>query len=336
MALENFGAYTEEDPNSRIVVGTRRVTFTGLKSNEDAFVYVDKTVDFFDGNFVILSTIQITGTPANGFTVAFSSLANLVDDAEGIDTAGGDTLYIRFDKINAPAPLLRLSIMEIFGGTARQSAVFGMDADTVYYLAFERDNSVGSFGRLKCFIFSDSKRRILLSTLTLNLNVKNKFRYLYAVQSFNSAINAAGSGYLEDLEITDVIPTVTTQPLTAIATTTATGNGNIVEPGISAVSEHGHVWGTTVNPDTSDSKTTLGSGSVGTFTSSITGLTAGQKYFVRAYATNDAGTGYGANVEFIAGVPGSQKKPLEIAIIETRFHYTDADGKERWLEGTLA
>ena len=46
-----------------------------------------------------------------------------------------------------------------------------------------------------------------------------------------------------------------------------------------------------------NSKTTDGSGT-GTFTSSITGLTAGTTYYVRAYATNSAGTGYGNDISF--------------------------------------
>lgn len=42
---------------------------------------------------------------------------------------------------------------------------------------------------------------------------------------------------------------------------------------------------------------TDGSGT-GTFTSNITGLSANNTYYVRAYATNSVGTGYGAEVSF--------------------------------------
>ena len=74
---------------------------------------------------------------------------------------------------------------------------------------------------------------------------------------------------------------------------------------------------------------------MGAFTSSITGLTQGLIYYVRAYATNSAGTSYGANVSFRAGLQQSQRYIREIGIDGTEFHYIDENGRERYLEGTL-
>lgn len=129
---------------------------------------------------------------------------------------------------------------------------------------------------------------------------------------------------------------VTAQPLTDITESTATGNGTIVSIGLSSVTQHGHCWATTIDPTTSDDKTSNGAGSVGTFTSSITGLTPGQGYFVRAYATNTEGTAYSGNISFTSGHSGTQLILGNIAVVQTRLHYVDTDGKERYLEGTLA
>jgi len=93
-------------------------------------------------------------------------------------------------------------------------------------------------------------------------------------------------------------PTVTTQAVTAIAATTATGNGTIVSIGDTPVTQHGHCWSTSANPTTVDSKTENGAGSVGSFTSSITELSPNTLYHTRAYATNAGGTAYGDDVEF--------------------------------------
>ena len=93
--------------------------------------------------------------------------------------------------------------------------------------------------------------------------------------------------------------TVTTQAVTAIGSTTATGNGNITDLGDPDPSAYGVVWNTTGAPTTADNMTNEGATNVtGAFTSSMSGLTPNTTYYVRAYATNTAGTSYGNEVSF--------------------------------------
>ena len=99
-------------------------------------------------------------------------------------------------------------------------------------------------------------------------------------------------------------PTITTQAVTAITATTATGNGTITSLGAPNPTQYGVVWNTSGTPTTTDSKTAQGAASAtGAFTSSMTGLTANTTYHVRAYATNSAGTSYGSEVSFITSAP---------------------------------
>jgi hypothetical protein len=64
-------------------------------------------------------------------------------------------------------------------------------------------------------------------------------------------------------------------------------------------------WSTSANPTTAlTTKTSDGSG-IGTFTSSITGLTANTTYHIRAYATNSVGTSYGSDLTFTTTAAGS-------------------------------
>jgi len=92
-------------------------------------------------------------------------------------------------------------------------------------------------------------------------------------------------------------PTVTTDAISAIASTTATGGGNVTADGGSTVTSRGVCWSTTTGPTIESSKTTNSTGT-GTFTSSMTSLTAGITYYVRAYATNAMGTSYGSEICF--------------------------------------
>jgi hypothetical protein len=99
-------------------------------------------------------------------------------------------------------------------------------------------------------------------------------------------------------EAAKVVPTVTITEVPTVTGTTATIKIEITSDGGLAVESGGVCW-SSANPMPTlwDSKTTDGTGT-GSFTSSITGLTAGTNYYVRAYATNSLGTGYGNGISF--------------------------------------
>jgi uncharacterized repeat protein (TIGR02543 family) len=94
-----------------------------------------------------------------------------------------------------------------------------------------------------------------------------------------------------------VLPTVTTTQVTNITQATATGGGNVTDDGGASIIARGVCWSTSHNPTVSGNHTTNDNG-IGSFTSSITELTANTTYYVRAYATNDVGTAYGSEVSF--------------------------------------
>ncbi|HOW09920.1 MAG TPA: FISUMP domain-containing protein [Bacteroidales bacterium] len=115
---------------------------------------------------------------------------------------------------------------------------------------------------------------------------------LLILVSFLSGI-AALNGCKKDKDM----PTLTTTAVTGITTTAASSGGNITDDGGAEVTARGVCWGTATGPTTAGSKTSDGTG-IGSFTSSITGLTPNTKYYVRAYATNSEGTAYGNEIEF--------------------------------------
>jgi uncharacterized protein (TIGR02145 family) len=93
------------------------------------------------------------------------------------------------------------------------------------------------------------------------------------------------------------LPLVVTLPLGAFTANTATLGGDIDGNGGTTVSARGLAWGENPNPTTADNITMDGAGT-GTYESNITGLNPGVVYYARAYATNNAGTAYGNEVEF--------------------------------------
>jgi len=97
---------------------------------------------------------------------------------------------------------------------------------------------------------------------------------------------------------------LSTIAITNISSSGATSGGDITSDGGSPIIAHGVCWGTSSNPTTSNNFTSDGSG-LGTYSSSITGLSNGVTYYVRAYAINANGTAYGSQLSFVAIGGGS-------------------------------
>jgi len=118
----------------------------------------------------------------------------------------------------------------------------------------------------------------------------------YYVRAY--ATNSVGTSYGDQQSFTTIdYPTVTTSGITNVQVSTASGGGQVTTDGGAAVTSRGVCWSISPSPTTADATTTDGSGT-GTFTSSLTGLSQGTTYYVRAWASNLAGTAYGNEVSF--------------------------------------
>jgi hypothetical protein len=126
----------------------------------------------------------------------------------------------------------------------------------------------------------------------------------YYVRAY--AINAYGTAYGNEVSFatTATIPTITTSAITNLADVSCTSGGTIIQDGGYAISQKGVCWSTTINPTISNSKTNDGSGT-SSFVSNVSGLNAATTYYLRAYATNSLGTGYGSQISFTTAVTQS-------------------------------
>lgn len=214
MAVEDFSTYTELDDNSRITVTPSRVTFESLTMGEDAWVYSDKGADSFNGDFTHLLTVMMTAGNKLDARAYIWCLTNIVDDTRGIDNANGSFLGLMFYR---DTTFYTIVLRECHNGTL-YGDTYTISLDTPYYLKIVRDESVGTYGTLYCYIYSDSARTTLLHTLDLLLYAKRDFRYIFAVNTTNvSNASYTASGYSENLDLgLIIVPSVTTNPATAI------------------------------------------------------------------------------------------------------------------------
>ena len=93
------------------------------------------------------------------------------------------------------------------------------------------------------------------------------------------------------------VPVVSTTQITEITNNTATGGGTNINDGGSNITQKGICWSKVSSPDLDDNFTEEG-GSTEDFTSFLDELDGNTTYFVRAYAINEIGVGYGEELSF--------------------------------------
>jgi hypothetical protein len=124
------------------------------------------------------------------------------------------------------------------------------------------------------------------------------------------AISNTGTGYSAQdsfVTLSVVAPAVGTRSNTVTGTTAATLHGTIIAGGRGTISASGILVSTTPDPVLGDAgvimETTTPAVSFGAYTVTVTGLTQYARYYYRAFATNEAGTGYGATDSFYVILP---------------------------------
>jgi len=113
------------------------------------------------------------------------------------------------------------------------------------------------------------------------------------------AQNETGTAYGNEVIVTTYagsVPVVITLPIDNITGTSARGGGTVTDPGGPEIDDAGICWSSSPEPTTADSCNSAGE--VLAFISDISGLQTSTTYYVRAWASNSSGTGYGDEISF--------------------------------------
>jgi uncharacterized protein (TIGR02145 family) len=138
-----------------------------------------------------------------------------------------------------------------------------------------------------------------------------------------------------DPPVRDTLPAVYTSEVTEIDLNSAVCGGTITNDGGHRVTARGICWSTSQNPTISDNNTSDGTGT-GNYSSKLINLTENSTYYVRAYATNDAGTSYGKQHSFTTpftfnDIDGNMYKAL---FIGTQIWMNENLNTSRYNDGT--
>ncbi|WP_319479449.1 YDG domain-containing protein [uncultured Draconibacterium sp.] len=128
----------------------------------------------------------------------------------------------------------------------------------------------------------------------------------YYVRAYATSSGGTSYGGVKQFTtLSESPPTVSTGSVSDINENSATGRVTVSADGGATITEYGVVYGTSSNPTTSNFKSnTTGAPTLGSeYSFNLTTLSANTTYYVRGFAINSAGTGYGTQTSFKTAPP---------------------------------
>ena len=169
---------------------------------------------------------------------------------------------------------------------------------------------------------------------TLTGLIPNTIYYVAVAVKFTdhvSIIVRGDNSSIISFETLPLLPIVLTSAIIEYTKYFAIVGGMVTDQGMTPLIERGLYWGLSTNPETSGTKTEMGNG-LGGYSTKITGLSPNTNYYIKAYATNNNGTGYGSEQYFNSGNDTTFPK---VSDVDGNVYPIVTIGKQVWMSENL-
>lgn len=307
--------FTGKDANNQYVQ-LNRVAITNLtKGWQETIYWPDTTLTMQNGTGIDESVAHggfaLSQNNPNPFTVTTDVNLTVADaGAVTLEILDGNGKIVGTHRVRPEIGThqfrISLSAAGTYVMTARQNGK--MSSIKMVCNGAGKDNRIEYIGMARTITY------VLKSTTNNPFTFGDQMEYVgYATingtevesQRITQALGASQTFVLQFAAVQHAIPTVTTNPATNISATSATVGGMVTSDGGENVFDRGICYSTTSMPTISDNCIHLGQGT-GSFSDTLNGLLQETTYYVRAFAINSIGVGYGSEVSFTTETDISQ------------------------------
>jgi hypothetical protein len=208
MANEDFNTYTEVDtPGVLSIPSSSQIDYTGLQRNHESYIYDDKEVDHFAGDYEHLIDFNVASGAINALC-AIWLLANTVDDYSAIVNSATEDCHVIQINVSSTNTNYVIRLRESVGSSLYTDLTLAQPMNSRRYLTIARDEAIGTYGTLYCYVYSDADRTTLVDTLSIALHEKEDFRYVYPIAAYNDGLTNTMTGDVRNLDLQEDVGVV--------------------------------------------------------------------------------------------------------------------------------
>ena len=258
------------------------------------------------------ASLDASSNLTRGSGAAYSSGSNSFRTTgfqnNGISTSNTD--YFQFTLSASSGSVLSLKTIDArYAGTASFNVSPGVTSQFAYSIDGTNFTLIGSPNQSTSLVSPQIDLSGISALQNVGASTTVTFRYYASGQTttggWGFSSTAAGVYGLAIGGNITALPTVSTSSASSITTNSVVIGGNVTADGGSAITARGTVYGASASP--TGNSLAEGGTSTGSFTQTRSSLNVNTLYYYRAYATNDAGTAYGADSSFytLANIPST-------------------------------